>query len=175
MPRSITNVLRRAYFHKHVGYCLLLGPRGCGKSVAAFSAALDETTGQPLEGVLCVKASCGEDVVKLILRRLAPTGIACVTSWAFDSLVASADLDTLRPVFRAAAEEYRRAHPSGHEDWVPTVIFELDRGLDPKDVGDVCRVAKLLTSEFSLASVVILCDASITGIPSDIARQVCHA
>ncbi len=173
VPRVIVETLRKVYFRKHPGYYLLVGPRGCGKTFAALSAAFEETTGLPYEGVLWVRANNGDDAVKHILRKLAPTGISGVTSWAFENMVASADLDTVRPVLEAAAKEYRRTHPTAPEDWVPTIIIELDRGLDPKDVGEVCRVAKLLTSEYSLASVVlVLSDAGTAGIPSDIARQV---
>jgi hypothetical protein len=151
------------FFKKHSGYHLLMGPAGSGKSVAVAAAAEGKA------GVLRVKIGAGDDVVKRILRSLRPTW--WLSSFAYDSMVvAYADLDTLRPVFRAAAIA---ATTLVDKDWVPTVILDLEQGLGEGEIKDACRVAKLLTAEFSLAAVVVVAhDASLPGLPSDVARQV---
>ncbi len=150
------------FFKKHSGYHLLMGPAGSGKSVAVAAAAEGKA------GVLRVKIGAGDDVVKRILRSLRPTW--WLSSLAYDSMVvAHADLDTLRPVFRAAIA----ATTLVDKDWVPTVILDLEQGLGEGEIKDACRVAKLLTAEFSLAAVVVVAhDASLPGLPSDVARQV---
>ena len=170
-PTQQLNVVRRpmmftlrddVFFKKHSGYHLLMGPAGSGKSVAVAAAAEGKA------GVLRVKIGAGDDVVKRILRSLRPTW--WLSSFAYDSMVvAHADLDTLRPVFRAAIA----ATTQVDKDWVPTVILDLEQGLGEGEIKDACRVAKLLTAEFSLAAVVVVAhDASLPGLPSDVARQV---
>jgi len=131
--------------------------------------------------VLLLKAKRGEDAVHHILRALAPKD---ATKAAFDDMVKEANLDTLTPVFKAAIEAHRSqvvakakgdksSEPAASGDgWVPTVIIELDRNLQPDDVAEVCRVAKLLACEEKVAAVVlVLSDAGTTGIPPDISRQ----
>jgi len=131
--------------------------------------------------VLLLKAKRGEDAVHHILRALAPND---ATKAAFDDMVKEAELDTLTPVFKAAIEAHRSqvvakakgdksSEPAASGDgWVPTVIIELDRNLQPDDVAEVCRVAKLLACEQKVAAVVlVLSDAGTTGIPPDTSRQ----
>ena len=128
-----------------------------------------------------MKAKRGEDAVHHILRALAPND---ATKAEFDDMVKEAELDTLTPVFKAAIEAHRSqvvakakgdksSEPAASGDgWVPTVIIELDRNLEPKDVADVCRVAKHLACEEEIAAVVlVLSDAGTTGIPPDLSRQ----
>ncbi len=178
VPRSLEKTLREVYFHQTSKYILVAGPRGCGKTSTAI-AATRAADGTPSTGVLWVRANRGGDVVKHILRKLAPCDDLTAgargraTGAAFDDLVAVADLDTLPPAFKSAILHRKAVHPTTPTDWVPTVIIELDRELTPVDVGDVCRVAKLLTSEHRLAVVVlVLCDAGASGIPADSDRQV---
>ena len=131
-----------------------------------------------------MKAKRGEDAVHHILRALAPHD---ATKAAFDDMVKEANLDTLTPVFKAAIEAHRSqvvtkakgdksSEPAASDDdgWVPTVIIELDRNLQPDDVAEVCRVAKLLACEKRIAAVVlVLSDAGYYshGVPPDSSRQ----
>ena len=128
-----------------------------------------------------MKANVGENAVHHILRALAPQD---ATKAAFDDMVKEAELDTLTPVFKAAIEAHRSqvvakakgdksSEPAASGDgWVPTVIIELDRNLQPDDVAEVCRVAKHLACEQRIAAVVlVLSDAGTTGIPPDFSRQ----
>ena len=165
---------------------MVVGPRGCGKTSTAVAAACerrDGTTLTPRPGVLLLKANAGENAVHLILSALAPKD---ATKAAFDDLVmAAAKLDTLTLVFKAAIEAHRSqvvtkakgdksSEPAASDDdgWVPTVIIELDRNLQPDDVAEVCRVAKHLACEQRIAAVVlVLSDAGTTGIPPDFSRQ----
>ena len=128
-----------------------------------------------------MKADNKGDAVHLVLRALAPKD---ATKAAFDDMAKEANLDTLTPVFKAAIEAHRSqvvakakgdksSEPAASGDgWVPTVIIELDRNLQPDDVAEVCRVAKLLACEQKVAAVVlVLSDAGTTGIPADLSRQ----
>jgi hypothetical protein len=186
LERELEKNLRRVYHHVNEDYCMVVGPRGCGKTSTAVAAACerrDGTTLTPRPGVLLLKANAGENAVHLILSALAPND---ATKAAFDDLVmAAAKLDTLTLVFKAAIEAHRSqvvtkakgdksSEPAASDDdgWVPTVIIELDRNLKPDDVADVCRVAKHLACEEEIAAVVlVLSDAGTTGIPADLSRQ----
>lgn len=175
VQRELEGVLRETYFRPTGKYSAVLGPRGCGKSVVALAAAYDRVgdgfAPTACSGVLWIIAKHHGDAVQQILRKLGPGD---GTQSAFDAMVKIADLETLVPVFRAAIAAYKATHPKAPEEWVPTVIMELDRGLSPNDVGEVCRVAKWLACEKCLAAVVlVLSDAGTSGIPSDKARQVC--
>ena len=184
LERELEKDLRHVY-HRITGkYNLVVGPRGCGKTSTAVAAACerrDGTTLTPRPGVLLLKAKRGEDAVHHILRALAPHD---ATKAAFDDMVKEAELDTLTPVFKAAIEAHRSqvvakakrdnsSEPAASGDgWVPTVIIELDRNLEPKEVADVGRVAKHLACEQRIAAVVlVLSDAGTTGIPPDLTRQ----
>ena len=184
LERELEKDLRRVYHRVNEDYCMVVGPRGCGKTSTAVAAACerrDGTTLTPRPGVLLLKAKRGEDAVHHILRALAPHD---ATKAAFDDMVKEAELDTLTPVFKAAIEAHRSqvvakakgdksSEPAASGDgWVPTVIIELDRNLKPDDVADVCRVAKHLACEEEIAAVVlVLSDAGTTGIPPDTSRQ----
>ena len=186
LERELEKDLRRVYHRISGKYNMVVGPRGCGKTSTAVAAACerrDGTTLTPRPGVLLLKANAGENAVHLILSALAPND---ATKAAFDDLVmAAAKLDTLTLVFKAAIEAHRSqvvtkakgdksSEPAASDDdgWVPTVIIELDRNLEPKDVADVCRVAKHLACEEEIAAVVlVLSDAGTTGIPPDLSRQ----
>ena len=184
LERELEKNLRRVYHRISGKYNLVVGPRGCGKTSTAVAAACerrDGTTLTPRPGVLLLKANAGENAVHHILRALAPND---ATKAAFDDMVKEAELDTLTPVFKAAIEAHRSqvvakakgdksSEPAASGDgWVPTVIIELDRNLEPKDVADVCRVAKHLACEQRIAAVVlVLSDAGTTGIPPDFSRQ----
>ena len=186
IERTLESDLRRVCNRVTGKYYMVVGPRGCGKTSTAVAAACerrDGTTLTPRPGVLLLKANAGENAVHLILSALAPND---ATKAAFDDLVmAAAKLDTLTPVFKAAIEAHRSqvvtkakgdksSEPAASDDdgWVPTVIIELDRNLEPKDVADVCRVAKHLACEKEIAAVVlVLSDAGTTGIPADLSRQ----
>ena len=110
-----------------------------------------------------MKADNKGDAVHLVLSALAPKD---ATKAAFDDMVKEAELDTLTPVFKAAIEAHRSqvvakakgdksSEPAASGDgWVPTVIIEVDRNLQPDDVADVCRVAKHLACEKRIAAVV---------------------
>ena len=185
LERELEKDLRRVYHRVTGKYNLVVGPRGCGKTSTAVAAACerrDGTTLTPRPGVLLLKADNKGDAVHHILRALAPHD---ATKAAFDDMVKEANLDTLTPVFKAAIEAHKSqvvakakgdksSEPAASDDdgWVPTVIIELDRNLEPKDVADVCRVAKHLACEEEIAAVVlVLSDAGTTGIPPDLSRQ----
>jgi hypothetical protein len=185
LERELEKDLRRVYHRVTGKYNLVVGPRGCGKTSTAVAAACerrDGTTLTPRPGVLLLKADNKGDAVHLVLRALAPKD---ATKAAFDDMVKEANLDTLTPVFKAAIEAHKSqvvakakgdksSEPAASDDdgWVPTVIIEVDRNLEPKDVADVCRVAKHLACEQRIAAVVlVLSDAGTTGIPPDLTRQ----
>lgn len=173
VKRSREDFLASVYFRQTRKYYMVVGPKGCGKTVMAVAAASkrEGDTLVPRDGVLWVMAT-HKDADKLILTHLHPSDL---TTPAYEAMVSKwAGLPSLIPVFQAAAIEYKRTHPDAPVDWVPTVIFEMDRNLAPRVIAEVCRTAKWLACETKLAAVVlVLSDAGTTGIPPDAGRQVC--
>ena len=172
IERGLETQLRRVCYKQTGKYYMVVGPRGIGKSVTATVATgkRDGLTVVPCEGSLRVIAT-HNDGISTIMSALAPSDS---TGPAYAKLVDSAILFDLDPLCKAAAKHYKNAHPEAPDDWVPTIVIEMDRNLTRDDMAAICRTAKWLACEINVAAVVlVLSDTRTGGIPTDLGRQVC--
>jgi hypothetical protein len=137
-------------------YLVVVGPRGCGKSVGVVAAAINHT------GVIRVTFSESRGSVNSqILQKVCPE---------YPLHGTTLDEDLLGGIFQAASEKYAKQHSDAK--WVPTVIAEVDSETADSSVAKVAKAMKRLGSDTkSCRSIVVLSDAlTAFALPGDDAR-----
>jgi hypothetical protein len=156
VPRALDAELRPYIGTVDSRYVVLVGPRGCGKSVGIVAAAQNHT------GVIRVTLSDSSvSVYASVLAKVCPEY----------PVPAALDEHTLGNLFRAATQEWeRRGGKAGA--WAPTVVAEVDRGATDAVVLEVAKSIKRLGSDTkSCRAVMVLSDAHAAfGLPKDDAR-----
>lgn len=138
-------------------YLVVVGPRGCGKSVGVVAAAHNHT------GVIRVTFSeIKGSVNSQILQKVCPE---------YPLHGATLDEDLLGGIFRGASAKYGQQHPDA-APWVPTVIAEVDSVTTDSNVATVAKAMKRLGSDTeSCRSIIVLSDAlAAFALPGDDAR-----
>jgi hypothetical protein len=137
-------------------YLVLVGPRGCGKSVGIVAAA------EGMEGVIVVTLTESSVAVSaLVMAQVCP-------DYPVDHAMSARKLGDL---FRAAILEVKR-RSNGVKVWAPTVVVEVEQGVMDSVVLGVAKSMKHLGSDTQTCrAVMVLSDAhGAFALPTDDTR-----
>ena len=147
-----------------VGYTVVIGPRGGGKSTAVQAAAKNRG------GTLSVTVTSDGSVYEVIAEaiRAAEFEAFGTESLRADGFTITTDAQ-LALVMRKAAELRTPHDPS----WIPTLIIEVDQHATDGTVTNVGKMLKRLCVDHRAARVVLVLSDAIAGfaLPNDPARQ----
>jgi len=136
-------------------YLVVVGPRGCGKSVGVVAAAHNQM------GVIRVTFSENKGSVNSQILQKACPDFPVRQDAFFDE-------HFLAGLFQGASAKYGQQHPDA-APWVPTVIAEVDSETTDSSVAKVAKAMKRLGSDTkSCRSIVVLSDAAAAfALPGD--------
>jgi hypothetical protein len=152
---SLTELIAAYISTAGLHYLVVVGPRGCGKSVGVVAAAHNHT------GVIRVTFSESKGSVNAqILKEVCPDFPVQHDAPLNEHFLAG--------IFRGASAKYGQQHPDA-APWVPTVIAEVDSVTTDSSVATVAKAMKRLGSDTeSCRSIVVLSDAlAAFALPGD--------